>query len=252
MSLFNTTTGRGIKFATIGDSVTGTVTRTPFEQQMTKFGSQDLDTWPNGDPKMQIIVGLQTGLREDQDDDGERTLYVSSTAMKKAIGEAMAQAGAPDVEAGGTLTVTYVGNDPASKNPQNPKKLYQAQYSKPTGAFAQQAPASVPVQAYAQPAPTQQQVYQPPAQQQPVQVPGATAFPQQQLAPVSFATPAQPYVAGQQPAGALPAQPQATPGGLPDELVNKIKQLSQLGIDEAGINNATGVDIPTIQQIIAF
>jgi hypothetical protein len=155
MSLFNTSTGKGVKFQNPGDSVTGTVTRAPFEQQSTKFGSTELDFWPNGDPKMQILVPMQTQLRDDAEDDGERTLYVSSTAQKRAIGDAITAAGVQDVEVGGTLTITFTGFDPASKNPQNPKKLYAASYLKP----------STPLATAGQP-PVAQQAYQPPVQQQ--------------------------------------------------------------------------------------
>lgn len=134
MGLFDTGS-KGVKFTNPGDSITGTVTGNPREQQSTKFGSTDLDYWPNGDPKMQILVDLHTAERLDGDDDGDRTLYVSSTAQKKAIGEAMRAAGASDIEKGGTLTVTFTGYDQASKNPANPKKLYTASYVKPNSVF---------------------------------------------------------------------------------------------------------------------
>lgn len=159
MGLFDTGS-KGIKFNSIGDTVTGTITRQPREQQSTKFGTTDPDFWPNGDPKMQILVDLNTALREDADDDGDRTLYVSSTAQKKAIGDAMRTAGASDIEIGGTLTITYTGNDPQSKNPANPKKLYTASYVKPSSPLAQAAPAAAPA---AQPVAAQAQVAPPAA-----------------------------------------------------------------------------------------
>lgn len=149
MSLFDSA-NKGVKFNTIGDEITGTVAGDPFERQQTKFGTQDPDFWPNGDPKMQILVPLQTTLREDPNDDGERTLYVASKNMKRAIGDAIRNAGASDIARGGTLTVKFVGNDPASKNPANPAKVYQAQYTPPATAFAA-APAAQPAQAVAAP-----------------------------------------------------------------------------------------------------
>jgi hypothetical protein len=240
MSLFDTTGGRGIKFSNQGDTITGTITKPPFEKQQTVFGTDKPATYDNGDPKMQILVALSTPLREDANDDGDRTLYVASKKMKDAIADAMRNAGASDIEVGGTLSVTFTGFDPASKNPQNPAKLYAATYTKPSSAFGQQ-----PV---AQPAPVQQQpvqqapqqaVYQPPVQQ-PQQVPGQTAFPQQQ--PVQQA-PAQPGgwaagpVAGQQP----------TP-----EIVDKVKQLNTLGLDVAAITAALGVPAEQVTGILAF
>ena len=149
MSLFDSN-NKGVKFSNIGDEITGTVAGAPYERQQTKFGTQEPAFWPNGDPMMQVLVPLKTSLREDANDDGERTLYVASKNMKQAIGQAIRASGAADITPGGTLTVKYVGNDPASKNPQNPAKLYQATYtpgSSPLAAavpVAQQAPAFVP------------------------------------------------------------------------------------------------------------
>lgn len=149
MSLFESSS-KGVKFETIGAKITGTVKSAPRERQQTKYGTQEPDFWPNGDPKMQILVDLQTTERADANDDGERTLYVASKNLKNAIGAAIRESGAPDLAPGGVLTVSYVGNDPASKNPANPAKMYAAHYTAPTSAFvaptaaAPAAPAPVP------------------------------------------------------------------------------------------------------------
>ncbi len=158
MSLFESSS-KGLKFDTIGVTHTGTVKSAPRERQQTKFGTQEPDFYPNGDPKMQILVDLQTELRDDPNDDGERTLYVASKNMKRAIAQAIREAGANDLTVGGVLTVTYVGNDPASKNPANPAKLYQAKYTPGSSAFAQQtaAPAAVQQTPAATPAPAAEQ-----------------------------------------------------------------------------------------------
>lgn len=160
MSLFAPTGGRGLKFPTPGTSHTGKVSRAPYEKQQTKFGTQDPDYWPNGDPKMQIVVELDTDERDpnESNDDGARTLYVSSGVMKRAIADAMLKAGADDIEVGGILTVTYTGNDPQSKNPANPKKLYEAAYQKPVPPLAQAAPQQAPAAATQQAAPAPQAV----------------------------------------------------------------------------------------------
>ncbi|MGK9225326.1 hypothetical protein, partial [Microbacterium sp. SA156] len=141
MSLFDSSS-KGVKFDVVGASITGTVKSAPRERQQTKFGTQEPDFWPNGDPKMQILIDLQTDRRDDANDDGERTLYVASKNMKRAIGDAIRASGANDVLPGGVLSVTYTGNDPQSKNPANPAKLYTAQYTPPTSPLAQPAPAA--------------------------------------------------------------------------------------------------------------
>ena len=217
MSLFDSSS-KGLKFDTIGVQHTGTVKAAPRERQQTKFGSQEPDFWPNGDPKMQILVDLQTNLRESADDDGERTLYVASKNMRRAIGEAIRAAGASDIAPGGVLTVSYIGNDPASANPANPAKLYAAQYSAPTSAFAA---AGAPAQ------PVQQAVAVP-------QVPQVPSAPQ---APVQA-----PFVP--QPAAAAPH-----PSGLTADQIAQLVQLRAASIPEATIATAIG---STPQQIAVF
>ena len=232
MSLFDSSS-KGVKFDVVGATVTGTVKSAPRERQQTKFGSQDPDFWPNGDPKMQILVDLQTQERADANDDGERTLYVASKNMKRAISDAIRAAGAPDLQPGGTLTVQYLGNDPAPKNPQNPAKMYAAQYTAPTSAFAQPAaavaPTVPPVQqpVAAQPVAPLQQQFAP----QPAQVAAPAAVPQ---APVQ-----------------QPFQPQPTvhAGGLTDQQVGQLQQLRGAGIPDAQIAVALGV---TPEQIATF
>ncbi|PPG38649.1 hypothetical protein [Rathayibacter sp. AY2B5] len=251
MSLFDISGGKSATFNTIGETITGTITRAPSERQATKYKTTDLDFWPSGDPKMQIQVPLQTTLRVDPDDDGVRTLYVTKSkgdSRFRAIAEAIAAAGAGDLAVGGILTVTYTGNDPQSQNPANPKKLYTATYAAPASGFAQpapaaapqqqQAPAGFPSQAIPQQAPQQQQqapfVPQtpPPAGTWPDTAPQQAA---QQQAPQPAAPAAAPVVA-------------VHPSGLPGDLVEKIRALIGMQIPDAGIASATGV---TPEQVAA-
>lgn len=154
--------GKSATFENVGDSITGTVESTEVRQQ-TDISTGDPQTWPNGDPKMQLVVTLQTGQREDADDDGLRSLYVKgskkpgSRSMHDAVASAVRSSGAKGLEAGGTLTVTHDGEEPSSTRGFNPRKLYSAQYVAPdkaaqTGDFLGTAPAA-PQQA--QPAPAQ-------------------------------------------------------------------------------------------------
>lgn len=216
MSLFESS-NKGLKFETIGTTHTGTVKSAPRERQQTKYGTQEPDFWPNGDPKMQILVDLQTDQRADPNDDGERTLYVASKNLKKAIGEAIRAANASDIAAGGVLTVSYVGNDPASKNPANPAKLYQAQYTAPASGFVQPPAPAAPVQ------------------QAPAFVP--------QAAPV----PATPQPVQQAPF--VPAAPQPHPSGLNDQQIAQLQQLRAAQIPEATIVTAINA---TPEQVAAF
>lgn len=224
MSLFDSSS-KGVKFDAVGTTITGTVKSAPRERQQTKFGSQEPDFWPNGDPKMQILVDLQTDQRADPGDDGARTLYVASSNMKRAISDAIRAAGAPDLQPGGVLTVQYVGNDPASKNPQNPAKMYAAQYTAPTSAFVARPAAAAPQQA-----PVQHPL---PATPQPVQ--------QQPAAPAQ--QPQAPFTA---PAAATHA------GGLTDEQVGQLQQLRAAGLPADMVANAMGAVGVTPQMIATF
>lgn len=227
MSLFNSSS-KGLKFDQIGVAHSGTVKSAPRERQQTKFGSQDPDFWPNGDPKMQILVDLQTDQREDPNDDGTRTLYVASSNLKRAISDAIRQAGASDLLPGGVLTVQYVGNDPASKNPANPAKLYAAQYTAPTSAFVAQPAAAAP-----------QQAFVPQGQGAPAFVPAtATVQPVQQ--PVAQPAQQAPFA---------PAAPAPHPSGLTPDQIGKLGQLRAASIPEDTIATAIGA---TPQQIATF
>lgn len=234
MSLFDSSS-KGLKFDQIGVSHTGTVKSAPRERQQTKFGSQDPDFWPNGDPKMQILVDLQTDRRDDPNDDGERTLYVASGNMKRAISDAIRAAGAQDIQPGGVLTVQYVGNDPASKNPANPAKMYAASYTAPTSAFVAAAPAASAAPAFI----PQQHAAAAPLPQ----APAAAFVPQQvpQAAPVAQAPVQAPFVA--------PAAPAPHPSGLSAEQIAQLVQLRAAQIPAATIATAIG---STAEQIAAF
>lgn len=221
MSLFDSS-NKGIKFQNVGDQVTGTIAGAPSERQQTKFGTQDPDFWPNGDPKMQIIVPLKTELREDGQDDGERTLYVASKNMKRAISDAIRASGATDLLVGGVLTVNFIGNDPDSKNPANPAKMYAASYTAPASAFA--APA-------AQPAPVAQQ----PA------VPAPTAQ------PAPAAVPATPQPVAQAPAAQAAPVTAASQQWLTEAQIAQLTQLRAAGIPEDTIATALG----TTPEILA-
>lgn len=231
MSNLFDTGSKGLKFPTIGTTHTGTITSEPRERQQTEYGTGKPAVWPSGEPKMQILVDLQTEEKDDPDDDGERTLYVSSNSMKHAIGKAIRDAGAKDLEVGGTLTVTYTGNDPQSKNPQNPKKLYQATYVRPASPFAQADTPTIGQPAgYAAPQPVT-----PLAQTQ------ATSAATYQQA-VSSA----PQAAPQAP---LPAAPQ------PVNITGKDDQVLQLlaaKLPAATITSALGVTAEQVQQVAAL
>jgi hypothetical protein len=122
---------RGFSMLNIGDIAKGVVKAVDVTQQK-DFSTKELKTWPNGDPMMQTVFTMQTDLRDadDDEDDGERRLYIDSKAKREAVRDALVAVGIKSVyqTIGGTLALQYSANDPASKNPQNPRKLYVAQF----------------------------------------------------------------------------------------------------------------------------
>lgn len=151
--------GASAAFDNVGDAVTGTVESTEVRQQ-TDFQSGQPLTWDDGQPRMQLVVSLQTAEREDSDDDGIRKVYVKgskkpgSQSLHDAVASAVRASGAKGLEEGGTLTVTFTGEEAPKTRGMSPRKLYSATYAAPdkaaqTGDFlgtapAQQAPAPAP------------------------------------------------------------------------------------------------------------
>ena len=227
MSVFSTTSSSSAKFETPGQVVAGQITEIGEPFHATKFGSSEKDSWPSGDPKMKVSVTLKTQERDPADinDEGLRSICMTVSGTEGgqlwAIKQALRAANVKDLAVGGHLAVRFAGFDPESKNPQNPKKMYQAQYTPPAGggAFSTEPAQAAPQQQYQQPAPApvaavpgqapswatggpaSAPVHQPPAQQQYAppaaaqdpwtgqqQAPAQAAPPQQYQAPVQVNT----------------------------------------------------------------
>ncbi len=142
--------GRSAKFIRPGDTVTGTVCAPPALRQRTDITSGKPLTWDNGDPQMQLVVRLQTVLREDPEDDGVRVVYLAGgfarATTQKVVADAVRAAKAQRLEVGGTLALRYTGEEPNAKAGLNPHKLYAAKYDPPATAFLSQPTPAVPAE----------------------------------------------------------------------------------------------------------
>lgn len=131
--------GKSAKFENIGDQVTGVICSKPELRQQTDIKDGKPQVWDNGDPKMQLVVQLQTEQRLDDEDDGIRNLYVSGgfkrMSLQRAIAEAIRAAGAKGLEVGGRLSVAFTGEEPSATRGYNPAKLYAAKYEPPAAGF---------------------------------------------------------------------------------------------------------------------
>lgn len=118
-------------FDAVGDKIVGTVVDVTVRQAR-DFVTGEPATWPNGKPKRQLVVTLQTDESSGELDDGRRRLFALESAkpgsMLTAIQRAVRKSGAP-LEVGGRLAVVFVGEEPPSQRGFNPRKLYEAAYT---------------------------------------------------------------------------------------------------------------------------
>lgn len=136
------TGAKAFPFENVGDAVTGTIVSMQKRQQ-TDMQTGKPAYWDNGDPKMMLMVTLQTELQDDDEDDGVRTVYLrggnhtavsgtgtsSLNAVRDAVKRSKSAAGIQD---GATLTLSFTGIGKASSKGFNPPKLYTATYKAPT------------------------------------------------------------------------------------------------------------------------
>lgn len=128
--------GNAFSFERIGDSVTGKIL-TLEEVQQTDMETGEPAFW-NGNvnqPKMMYRVTLQTELRNDDSDDGKRSVYLrgsrkpESKSSLAAVLSAVRQAtGGTALDPGASLTLTYSGDGVPSKRGYNAPKQYEARY----------------------------------------------------------------------------------------------------------------------------
>jgi hypothetical protein len=118
------------KFKEIGDTVKGVIADQPELRQQTDFKTGAPKFWNDGKPMMQLVVTLSTDERDpaDPEDDGSRRVYIKGK-LQQAVAQAVRKAGAKGLEVGGTLQVSYVGNDAPKVRGEDGAKLYTAEYT---------------------------------------------------------------------------------------------------------------------------
>lgn len=132
--------GKAFEFGAIGDTVTGEIIDMK-KQQQTDFQTGAPVFWNNGDPKMMLKVSLQTDIKDNEDDDGVRNVYLrggnftalkgKGTASLVAVKDAVKKSGKP-IEVGGKLSLQFSGEGAAPAKGMNPSKLYVASYAPPS------------------------------------------------------------------------------------------------------------------------
>lgn len=103
----------------VGDKIVGEITLIERRQQRSFDGGSPL-TWDDGSPRMLTYVEIETDLREGDDDDGVRALYLKGgknfepaegkgLSGELALVEAAKKAGLSSIEPGCILTVAHSG-----------------------------------------------------------------------------------------------------------------------------------------------
>ena len=110
-----TTSGKAFfnRDSAVGDSVTGTITEATV-RQVNDFTTGKPKFWDDGKPVNQVVVSIDTDLRDDADDTGERTLYIKTWGSQwKALREAVRVLGAHQLSdalsPGNVITQTFTG-----------------------------------------------------------------------------------------------------------------------------------------------
>lgn len=252
-SLIMGTGAAGFSFNRPGDSVLGQIITEPKAVQVKKFGTNELDFWPSGDPKMQTVFQVQTSWRNyegianpdrTQPDSGIRTIYLKGKHFERATKDAILAVGASWLDIGGWFQATYTGDDYNSKAGIKPK-MFEVRYQPPQQQAQQGyqgAQQGYPPQAYQDQGFHAQRPPQPPQQAQPNwQQAGWTPNqqPPQGFAPTSYsqAVPSHHGQADAMPDWAKPtsAPPAAAPTSGPPSLstLDLIRQ-GQTGMSDPG------------------
>lgn len=208
-----------LKFTTPGDNAKGRIIAPPEVFQTRKYdkdnpGAGDLQFYPSGDPIMGIAVDLATDLRDPsiEDDDGTRRFYIDGRYIKGDVRDAVRAAGAPGLEVGGVLDITFTHReDPEDKRS---RKFWRVIYT-PAGNAALMTPDAA---VGGQPAPAAAPVSTPAAQ--PVSAPAPTPAP-------------------------------AAPAAAADTPAVKAKSLAALGLTPEQIAPQLGLDPQVVAMLIA-
>lgn len=117
-----------VSFPAIGAAIDGTIIDVATGDQRDPNG--DVRRFANGEVRRQVILTLDTKLRDDEDDDGRRRLFVKGQMMK-AFREAIKKADAPGPRPGGRVKVTYSADGDQATPGLSKPKVFTVTYKAP-------------------------------------------------------------------------------------------------------------------------
>ena len=174
MGFWDVESGPGVKFANPGDAVTGKLLRPYVLRDTTEMNSDRPKLDSRGQVVQMAVIELETIPGGE-----EVTVYADKFGQRKAIGQAIRDSGAADMEVGGILFLQFTNESPSDKGA--PLKNWVAKWTPPNSAatwgadpneLVNAARASQQAHAAAYAAPTPPVVQAPP---QAVQTPTSTA-----------------------------------------------------------------------------
>lgn len=119
---------RYAKFQTAGDSYSGVIAAI-VEAQATEFGTNAPLFFDDGKPKMMLLVIIATSLREDEDDDGLRTVPIKAWGIQRsAFRDAVTKGGEPEL--GDQFAVRFIGEGERSARGGFPPKKFEYRVTK--------------------------------------------------------------------------------------------------------------------------
>lgn len=110
-----------------GTTITGTITSVT-TMQVSDYVTGQKKTWDNGDPMLQAIVTIQTTLKDNEEDNGIRAIYIKLWGQQnRALADAVRKTGrtraSEALTVGATFTATFTGTAPSKMG--SPTKLYE-------------------------------------------------------------------------------------------------------------------------------
>lgn len=128
--------GKFLKFPEVGTSHTIQITEKYTERQQRevvnvggKWVQGDPKFWKSGDPMLEYVIpGLD--YNAESAEDAPSVLVVKQGRQMKAVGKALLEADASDLEVGGILTLTFARYGQGA-NAANPPKEFEASYTPP-------------------------------------------------------------------------------------------------------------------------
>lgn len=145
---------KAIKLSNPGDFFEGVLVEEPKFTQQTDFNTKKPVFWEkSGDPKMQLVLTVQTDEREDAEDDGVRTYYGKSKDFQNKLVAAVELAGVDVIEKGGFVRVDFTHKDTSKGYTEH---IYTSAYVPPAKGVAVAAVKAEPTAAPAEAAPATQ------------------------------------------------------------------------------------------------